>query len=317
MILVTGATGLIGRHVVRRLIAEGWPVRCLLPENRQRQLPWRADESPEIITGNILNEEALFQAVTGVHAVIHLENAQWWGRERDLERVELVGTRNLIAVARAARVGRIVTLSHLGATPSSAFTLLRIKGMVEESLRTSGLAYTIIRSGIVFGPEDAFFNHIAMMLRLNPFFFMMPGQGEVVVNPIHIDDVVEVIFRSLSLIEVVDEMIEIGGPEYMTLEDLIHTIMRVTGMYRPIIAVPPYMLRWINSIYGRVLPRSLITQQWLDILASNRTARLGNMYTYFGFQPRRFEDSMLTYLPQKHLLISSLRYALRRRPRGI
>ncbi|MDX1993521.1 MAG: NAD(P)H-binding protein [bacterium] len=317
MILVTGATGYIGRHVVQRLLDEGWPVRCLLPERRLKRLPWQSESLPEIITGNVLNEEILFQAVTGVHAVIHLESAQWWGRMRDLERVELVGTRNLVAVARAARVGRIITLSHLGATPSSAFTLLKIKGMLEDLLRSSGLAYTILRPGVVFGPGDAFVTHIAMMLRLNPLFFLMPGQGEVVLNPLYIDDLVEAIYRSLSQIETVDATLEIGGPEYLTLEDLIRTVMRVTGQYRPIFSVPPYVMRWATAFYSRVLPRSLMTQQWLDILAASRTAHLGNMYTYFGLHPRRFEDTLLTYLPQQPFLLPALRYSLRRRPRGI
>src|SRR5690606_36316161 len=172
MILVTGATGFVGRHVVRRLLAEGRAVRCLLPASRQQQLPW--SQPVEIVTGTVLDDEALFRAVTGAHVIIHLENAQWWGRPRDLERIELAGTQNLITAARAARVGRIVTLSHLGAAPAAGYPLLRYKGMVEEAIRMSGLAYSILRSGLAFGEDDAFVNHLAMQLRANPFFFLMP-----------------------------------------------------------------------------------------------------------------------------------------------
>src|SRR5690606_2768624 len=154
LILVTGATGFIGRHLVSCLMARGYHVRCLLTAAQAQNLPWGTP--PEIITGSVLDEEALFRAVTGAHVVIHLANAQWWGRKRDLERIELVGTRNLITAARAARVGRIIAVSHLGASPSAAYPLLRAKGQVEEAIRASGLAYTILRSGIVFGEDDAF-----------------------------------------------------------------------------------------------------------------------------------------------------------------
>jgi uncharacterized protein YbjT (DUF2867 family) len=319
MILVTGSTGLIGRHVVARLIAEGHVVRCLLPESRQEKLPWNADDgnAPQIMNGTLLDEESLFSAVSGVHTIIHLENAQWWGRSRDLERVEVVGSRNLIAVARSARVGRIITISHLGAAPASAFTLLRIKGIVEGMLRDSGLAYTIIRSGLVFGPEDAFINHIAMMLAFNPLFFLMSGRGEVVLHPIHIDDLVESIIRSLKLIGTVDQTMEIGGPEYLTYEDLLRTVMRVTSRRRLIVSIPPYIMRRVAGFYSLLFFRSLMTPQWLDILAANRVARLGNTYNYFGFHPRRFEDTLLTYMPGKRYLLRALRYALRRRPRGV
>ncbi len=313
MILVTGGTGFIGRHVVTCLMARGYHVRLLLPEHRTQKLPW--ENPPEIVTGSILDEEALFKAVTGVHVVIHLENALWWGRRRDLERIELAGTRQLITAARAARVGRIITVSQLGASPSTAYTLLRVKGQVEETIKASGLAYTILRSGIVFGEEDAFINHIIMQMTGNPLFFMMPGRGEVVLHPIYIDDLVEAIVASLETVDVVDTMVEIGGAEYITLSDLLRTIMRVSGKQRMVISVPPYALRWLTAVVDRILPRSLMTSQWLDILATNRTARLGTAFQYFGIHPRRLEDTLLTYIPKRHYALDMLRYSLRRRPR--
>ena len=315
MILITGATGFIGRHLVARLLADGYAVRVLLPEHKAAPLLWTT--APEVVLGTVLDDEALFRAATGAHVIIHLENAQWWGRPRDLERIELVGTRNLITSARAARVGRIITLSHLGASASSAYPLMRVKGAVEDLIKSSGLAYTIIRSGIVFGEDDAFVNHIAMQLRANPFFFLMPGRGEVVLHPLYIGDLIEALRGALDRIETVDEVLEIGGPEYITLEDLIRTVMRVSNAPRAVIGVPPYVLRWLTGIFSRVMPRSLITAQWLDILATNRTARLGNTFQYFGIRPRRFEDTLLTYMRGRRYALPMLRYVARRRPRAI
>jgi NADH dehydrogenase len=315
MILVTGGTGFIGRQLVERLMADGQRVRCLLTEDKAKNLPWT--NPPEIIVGDLLDEEALFRAVTGVHTIIHLQSGQWWGRIRELERIELVGTRNLIAAARAARVGRMITISQLGSSISSAYTLLRIKGMAEEQVRSSGLAYTIIRSGVVFGEDDAFVNHIAMTLRTTPLIFLMPGRGEVVLHPLYIGDLIEAIVRSLESIDIVDTTVDVGGPEYITLEDLIRTVMRVSGIYRIIIPVAPYAMRWIAAIYSRIFRRSLVTPQWLDILATNRTAPLGNAFNYFGIQPRRFEDTLLTYMPGKSYFWPTFRYMFRRRPKGI
>jgi uncharacterized protein YbjT (DUF2867 family) len=315
MILVTGGTGFIGRHLVSRLMADGLKIRCLLPEDRAAHLPW--PEAPEIVTGSLRDEETAFKAVSGAHTIIHLESAQWWGRASDLERVELVGTRNLVTAARAARVGRIITVSQLGSSLSSAYTLLRVKGMVEEVIRTSGLAYTIIRSGVVFGEDDAFINHIAMMLRASPLVYLMPGRGEVVLHPIFIGDLVEAIVRSLELVDTIDTTLDIGGPEYITIEDLIYTVMRVSGVGRTVIPTPPYLLRALSGIYSGIFPRSLMTPQWLDILATNRTAPLGNIYNYFGIRPKRFEDTLLTYMPDKGYWLPMLRYTLRRRPRSV
>jgi NADH dehydrogenase len=314
MILITGATGFIGRHVVARLVADGRRVRVLLPTGVKPLPAW--GEQVEVISGGMSDDETLFRAVSGAHVIIHLANAQWWGRRRDLERVELEGTRALIAAARAARVGRMITLSHLGAAPSSAYPLLRVKGMVEETIRSSGLAYTILRSGIVFGAEDAFINHIAMQLTSTPFVFLMPGRGEIALHPLHIDDLVTAIVCALERPATIDQTIEIGGPEYITLEDLLFTIMRVAGIARTIVPVPPYVLRWIIGIYARIMPRALITEQWLDLLATNRTARIGNLYQHFGFQPRRLEDTLITYMRGQSYWRRALRYSFRRRPRA-
>lgn len=314
MILVTGSTGFIGRHLVARLVSDGRRVRVLLPPKAAIPASW--GESVEVLRGSLHDEEGMFRAVSGTHTIIHLENAQWWGRRRDLEQVELEGTRAVVAAARAARVGRMIAVSHLGAAPSSAYALLRYKGLVEETIRNSGLAFTIIRSGVVFGEEDAFINHLAMQLAATPFVFLMPGRGEVSLHPLHIDDLVTAIVGALDNMDTVDATLEIGGPEYISLEDLLFTVMRVTGISRIIVPTPPYILRWILAVYSRLLPRSLITTQWLDLLATNRTARLGNLYQYFGFQPRRLEDTLLTYMRGKRYYGRGLRYSIRRRPKA-
>ena len=143
----------------------------------------------------------------------------------------------------------------------------------------------------------------------------MPGRGEVVLHPIYIDDLVEAIYRSLSRVRLVDATVEIGGAEYMTLHDLIRTVMRVTGMSRVVVPLPPYLLRATAGVYSLLLPRALMTSQWLDILAANRAAPLSGIFDYFGFLPRRFEDTLLTYLPQRRHLRSGLSASFRRRPR--
>ncbi|MBX3062143.1 MAG: NAD(P)H-binding protein [Anaerolineae bacterium] len=317
MILVTGATGLVGRTLVQRLTSEGHPVRALTStavSQRDSKHPL-FPESVQILSGSLHNEQTLHQAMTGVHTVFHLAGAQWWGRRRDLDYVDLKGTGNIIAAARSARIGRLVVMSHLGAAPSSAFLLLRAKGQVEDQVRASGLAYTIFRSGVVFGPEDVFVNGLAMVLRANPAIFLQPGQGEGLLHPIYIKDLIEALVRSMETLNTVDQTLEIGGPEYMSFNEMVRTVMRVTQTPRSIVPVPPYMLRAYTSLLQRLFPAWPITSQWFDILASNRTAPMGNLYDLFGIRPVRFEDTITTYMRGRHYTRELMRNLLRRRHR--
>ena len=317
MILVTGASGFVGRHLVAQLLAQGRAVRCLAPPGRDlARLAPDGAAGPELAGGHLLDEEALFRAVTGVHVVYHLESAQWWGRTRDLERYELAGTRNLVRAARAARVGRIITLSHLGAARGSAWPLLQVKGMAEEIIRQSGLAWTIVRSGLIFGEEDSFINAIALSLRANPLFFLMPGRGEVALQPIHIEDLVSALTACLQRLPLVDALVEIGGPEYLSLRDLLRTVMRVWRMPRLLISVTPWLLRRMAVLYSRLLPRVLITPQLLDLLAVSRVTQIGNAWNHFGVRPRRLEDDLLGWQSRQSWR-DVLRASLRPRPRGV
>lgn len=309
MILITGSTGLVGRNLAQHLAARGRPVRVLVTPRRGGRLPrvgWA--EGIEVVAGDLADEARLHQAMQGVHSVFHLASAQWWGRARDLERVDIEGTRNIISAARAARIGRLYYLSHLGAEPASAFALLRVKGQVEGLVRNSGMAYTIMRCGLIFGPEDRFVNGIAMLLRTNPVAFFQPGKGESLLHPLYVMDLVKALENSLETIDLVDMVIEIGGAEYVTYNEMIRTVMRVSGAQRMIVPVPPYLLRWLTNVMNRVVWRWPMTPQWFDILASNRTAKLGNLFDYCGVRPVRFEDTLLTYMPHRHYTTELFRF---------
>jgi len=310
MILITGATGQVGRYLVPKLIASGWHVRTLVHPRRHPRWSW--PDGVEVISGDLNDSEKLHQAMQGVHTVFHLASAQWWGTSRDLHRVDIQGTHQLVSVARSARIGRLFYLSQLGAEPSSAYTLMRVKGQVEGLIRNSGIAYTILRCGVIFGPEDRFVNGVAMLLRTNPFFFLQPGQGESLLHPLYVLDLVKALENSLENIDLVDTTIEIGGGEYITYNEMIRTVMRVSGMQRIILPIPPYTLRAVTSLMNRLVPRWPMTAQWLDILASNRTAQLGNLYDYCGVRPVRFEDTLLTYMQGRRYFPELLRFMWQR-----
>ena len=319
MILVTGSTGFVGRHLVVRLAEAGWPVRVFMHGEQSGDLPelW-AGLTLDVFRGSLYEAGDLRDALQGVHTVYHLASAQWWGRVRDLERIDVGVTSGLAQAARQARIGRLIMVSHLGAAQASAYPLIRAKGLAENIVTRAGVPYTVVRSGIVFGPDDRFVNGVAMLLRVNPFVFLQPGQGENLLHPLYIDDLVQALVGCMDNLDTVDRVLEIGGPEYVTFNELVRTVMRVTHTPRSVIALAPHTLRFLTRLARRIFPRWPTTPQWFDLVASHRTADLNSMSELFGIKPVRFEDTLLTYMPERHYTLELLRFLVRRRrPRGI
>src|SRR4029079_16249524 len=173
LILVTGATGFVGRALLPRLAEAGHNLRGLLrPSRRSPRLP--KGVPVEVAIAQLDAERGLATALSGVDTVIHLAGAEWRCSAGDVLRVDGAGTRAVVEAARAAGVGRFLLLSHLGADRASAYPVLKAKGIAEEFVRQSGVPYTIFRSAMLFGFDDVFVNVLAALVKLGPGLFLMP-----------------------------------------------------------------------------------------------------------------------------------------------
>ena len=135
------------------------------------------------------------------------------GARANILETDARGTYNLANAAADMRVRRFFYLSHLGADRSSYYPLLKVKGIAEEHIRKSGVPYTIIRSSVVFGPEDHFTNNLARLLRTAPGIFPIPNNGRTLVQPLWVEDLVTCLLWALQNPEMVNQTVEIGGGE--------------------------------------------------------------------------------------------------------
>lgn len=291
MFLVTGATGFVGSSLLPRLEASGTSVRILLrPKASSPALP--RGSSFEVALASMSDPRGLRAAMVGVDTVVHLASAESEGGQGDLDAVDVRGTEYVAEAARDAKVNRIVFLSHLGASPSSAFPLLRAKALAEEHIRRSGVRYTILRSGLLYGQGDRFLTPLAMLLAAAPFVFPIPGDGDVLLHPLWIGDLLTGLEWLLADPGFKGGTFEIGGPEHFRLREVVEAVMQASGSKRILSPMRPPYLRSMVWLMERMLPRPPVTTNTIDYLAMNRTAPLDSMARLVGLQPARMSDHM-------------------------
>ena len=252
----------------------------------------------EVAVASLNDERSVRAALRGVDQIYHLSSAGSEGRRGNLLKSDIEATRTLAQVAASAGIERLIFLSHIGADRASAFPIQKSKGIAEEHIRKSGVPYTIVRSSVVFGPEDRFTNNLARLLRTVPGFFPIPSDGRTLLQPLWVEDLVTCLLWALQNPDMVNQTYEIGGGEYFTLRQVLEKLMDVTHARRLFIQLPPPWMRALLVMLDTFIPNFNISTYWLDYVAVNRTCPVDNMPRIFGLMPARF-GYRLDYLARK------------------
>ncbi|MFL5631709.1 MAG: complex I NDUFA9 subunit family protein [Gemmatimonadaceae bacterium] len=294
-VLVTGAAGLVGTHTCRELAKNGWQVRALIRDPAKAamalgQLP------VEFRVGDVRDATTLRSSLNGCGAVVHLAAIAIEKKNESYVETNTAATERLISAARAENVDRIVFMSQNGADSRSPHKFLHSKGVAQDSMRTSGLRWTVLRPSVIFGPEDQFVNVLGRLIKLTPKFFPLPGGGKARFQPIAVDDVARVVRMSLEKKETVHQSYDLGGAVPLTLKDMTERILTAMGTTRRLVPVPIKALRPIVAFAQKILPNPPVTSGLLDLLALDNTVRNNALTEYFKVVPVPFAADELQYL---------------------
>lgn len=292
-ILVTGASGFVGSHVVPALLDSGHRVAALVrsPAAGERvlaRLPAGQRQDVELRAGDVTELATLVPALARVDAVVHLVALpRDWDNGASLRLVNTEGTRNLVAAMATAGIRRLVHLGALGVADESSLHYAASKARAEAIVAASGLDWTILKPSLLYGPRDGFFNILASLVRISPLVVPMPGSGAARFQPLAIEDLARAVVASIADAALTTgRSIELGGPRYWTYREILEEVLRGMGSRRAIVPMPVPLIRLVAGAAERVrLPFPVATDQLRQLKLDN-VGPLTSVRDAFGFEPR-------------------------------
>ncbi len=276
IVAVAGGSGFIGGTIVRRLLGAGFLVR-LITRNPVLARQRLGSSNIDFFRADLTDPRSLRVPLAGAGAIINA--AQFDGypvenprRGLTFERVDYGGTRALIDMVDHRTISHFVYISGASASPSGTHPAFRAKGRAEIAVRNSGIPFTIFRPALVYGPGDRVLSMFARMLRFSPVF-IIPGSGRQRVQPLLGEDLAECVVMALEG-RGRNGVFEIGGPETMSLDELVTLLMDVTGRRRIIVHAPGALVKAAGAI-AETIPAQLFSRDaaaflMTDYLCDNR-----------------------------------------------
>lgn len=283
MILVTGASGFLGRHVVRRLVGAGEAVRCLCRPG-SLGADWLKSQPVEVVFGHLHDSDGVGHACRGARQVIHLASPIHEVRDAVMEQFHQRTTSCLVDGARRACVDRFLMVSPLGCGTSAGLPFLRSRGAAEECLRGSGLPFVILQSSLMFGAGDRLIGGIIRLL-CGTGLLVIPGTGKTMLQPIWIGDVVSCLLRALRDDKVVDRTIPIGGPQHLTYEEVADQVAKMLNLPRVKVHLSRRTVGWASRLLEGLGHNPFLGYRHLELLDVGTITALDAVKRAFDFQP--------------------------------
>lgn len=294
MILVTGATGRLGNQVVRVLRAAGLEVRCLV--RKGSEYFWLNDTGSAYFFGDLRDPQSLSRALRDVQHVIAAHGVRNETTDNHHKNVNAEGSIALFKAAKARGVQHLVYVSCAGADVGGDVALFAAKRAAEHELAQSGLSYTVLRPGLFVQN----FGDLARRVETNGNTFL-PGRPETKIAPIHTRDLALMCLASLDLPAVANRVVEVGGPETMTVADAFRRTCEANGLPGSYWRMPPVGLKALGKLARTVGKRWQNRAEALAVLyANDQGVESGKMAELFGIPLTPFNEAAVAAFTERH-----------------
>ncbi len=296
-VVVTGGTGFIGSEVVTRLLEEGGVDVTITTRFPERPDPWEGRvRKVQAFAGDSVS---LGKAFTGADTVVHAiqfpnHPVEDPSRGRTYMEVDGRGTQTAVAVAAKLRVRRFIYLSGAGAGRGLPQTWFKAKELAEKAIRESGMEYAVLRPSWIYGPGDRSMNRFIFFCRRLPVIPVI-GDGRTPVYPAYVKDVARAVVDLVRREDARDLVLELGGPQRLTNDQVIHTIQEVLGRRRPLLHHPPGLMKILVKPMA-LLPNPILSPGAIDFITQTVEIDTRPAMEYFGFPFRPLRAGLDDYV---------------------
>ena len=265
-IAITGGTGFVGGHLARALVRSGHEIVLISRGRDRRDEGIRTLEGARFVPVGLGDPGALAEAFAGCGAVAHLAGINLERGEQTYRAVHVDGTRNVIEAARRAGVPKIALLSFLKARPSCGSPYHESKWEAEEAVRASGLDWTVLKAGVVYGVGDHMLDHLSHAFHTFPVFALV-GMKEKAVRPLAVEDLVRVLTACLTEGRLSRQTVAVLGPEEIPLGEAVRRVAGVLGKRPLYIRLPLWWHRLLAEALERIMRIPLVSRAQVRILS--------------------------------------------------
>ena len=295
-IVVAGGTGFIGREITRALLEAGHTVTVA---SRSQTTKEPLDSRVKWVKGDVTSVESLTAALKGADLVVDavqfpnspIENPK---KGFTFEKIDLGGTKNLVDAAIAAGVPEFIGLSGMNAAADGKYHWLRLKFQEEQHIKASGISYTIFRPSWVFGPGDVSLNRFLGFAKILPFVPVI-GNGKTRINPLYVGDLAAHVAAAASKPSARGKTFEIGGPDTLTMDEVVRTALKVEGKKRFLLHNPSGLMKLVASVIQHAPGRPL-TPDAIDFITQDGVADNSALRAEFGLPLTTLAEGTAKYL---------------------
>jgi NADH dehydrogenase len=271
MLLLTGATGLVGSALLPRLLEQETQVRCLVRDPRRLG----ADRvRVQIALGDLTDPPSFRNAMRGVHTVVHLAGSIRDQPRGSIEELNGIATWRMVEAAQRSGVERFLFVSALGASTHNRARFFRAKALAEQAVREADIGSIVLTPSTIYAPGEGW---LRVMERLAVLpVIPLPGAGRAVCEPIWAQDVAECLIAALRSGEGRADPIELAGPQRLTYNEIVRLLARAYGRSRPLLHIPTPVvsraLRLLQSVGGQ---RTFATWEEVELLEVSMISQRG------------------------------------------